>query len=281
MATDTYTGLDPHQRAFIKLVKENAHRHRCYEVFRDFCELAALSFSNAVDRQQFEAREGRYLEIIKGYNTDEVHRFPAMLAELTASLTGHFHDALGEIFMALDLGSHWHGQYFTPYSVASLMARMTMHDAGGRIERDGFITLCEPAAGAGAMVIAAAEAVTAGGHNHQRHMHVTAVDVDPTAAHMAYIQFSLLHIPAIVVHGNSLTLEQWGYWVTPAHVMGFWDQRLRRRTQAPAQASGAAVDPSPAAGAPAPAPVADAVAAVRVAVLEQRAPFTEQLALFG
>ena len=61
---------------------------------------------------------------------------------------------------------------------------MTMHDAGERIERgDGFITLCEPAVGAGAMVIAAAEAVTAGGHNHQRHMHVTAVDVDTTAAH--------------------------------------------------------------------------------------------------
>ena len=146
MATDTYNGLDPHQRAFIKLVKENAHRHRCYEVFRDFCEPAALAFSNAVDRQQFEAREARYLEIVKGYSKDELHRFPAMLAELAASLTGHFHDALGEIFMALDLGSHWHGQYFTPYSVASLMARMTMHDAGERIETQ---VLRRPLAGVG------------------------------------------------------------------------------------------------------------------------------------
>lgn len=278
MATDTYNGLDPHQRAFIKLVKENAHRHRCYEVFRDFCELAALSFSNAVDRQQFEAREARYLEIVKGYSEDEVNRFPAMLAELTASLTGHFHDALGEIFMALDLGSHWHGQYFTPYSVASLMARMTMHDAGERIEREGFITLCEPAAGAGAMVIAAAEAVTASGHNHQRHMHVTTVDVDPTAVHMAYIQLSLLHIPAIVVHGNSLTLKQWGYWVTPAHVMGFWDQRLRRRDEAAQRpTSSAAPDPAPAGS----ESVADAVAVVRAAVLEHRGQLAEQLALFG
>ena len=278
MATDTYNGLDPHQRAFIKLVKENAHRHRCYEVFRDFCELAALSFSNAVDRQQFEAREARYLEIVKGYSEDEVNRFPAMLAELTASLTGHFHDALGEIFMALDLGSHWHGQYFTPYSVASLMARMTMHDVGERIEREGFITLCEPAAGAGAMVIAAAEAVTASGNNHQRQMHVTAVDVDPTAVHMAYIQLSLLHIPAIVVHGNSLTLKQWGYWVTPAHVMGFWDQRLRRRDEAAQRpTSSAAPDPAPAGS----ESVADAGAVVRAAVLEHRGQLAEQLALFG
>lgn len=277
MATDTFNGLDPHQHAFIKLVKENAHRHRCYEVFRDFCELAALSFSNAVDRQQFEAREARYLEIVKGYSKDELHRFPAMLAELAASLTGYFHDALGEIFMALDLGSHWHGQYFTPYSVASLMARMTMHDAGERIEREGFITLCEPAAGAGAMLIAAAEVVTVAGYNHQQHMHVTAVDVDSTAVHMAYIQLSLLHVPAIVVQGNSLTLQEWGYWVTPAHVMGLWDVRLRRRNQATSQALSTADDPAPTA----PAPVEEAVAAVRAAVLEQRAPLIEQLALFG
>ena len=127
------------------------------------------------------------------------------------------------------------------------------------------------------MVIAAAEAVTAGGHNHQRHMHVTAVDVDTTAAHMAYIQFSLF-IPAIVGSGGKRAdLETVGYWVTPAHVMGFGIKRLRRRDAAAhALTSTAAADPVPAA----PESAADAVV-VRAAVLEQRAPLTEQLALFG
>lgn len=124
MATDTYNGLDPHQRAFIKLVKENAHRHRCYEVFRDFCELAALSFSNAVDQQQFEAREARYLEIVKGYSEDEVNRFPAMLAEfdglayrsLSRCARRDFHGARSReplarpVFHAL-LGRLAHGSY--------------------------------------------------------------------------------------------------------------------------------------------------------------------------
>jgi hypothetical protein len=63
-------------------------------------------------------------------------------------------------------------------------------------------------------------------------MHATCIDIDATAAHMAYVQLSLLHIPAIVVHGNTLSMEQWGYWLTPAHVLGFWDAKLKREASA-------------------------------------------------
>jgi hypothetical protein len=30
----------------------------------------------------------------------------------------------------------------------------------------------------------------------------------------------MLHIPAVVVHGNALTLEEHSRWLTPAHIMG-------------------------------------------------------------
>jgi len=53
-----------------------------------------------------------------------------------------------------------------------------------------------------------------------------------TAVHMAYIQLSLLHIPALVVHGNSLSAETWSAWMTPAHVLGLWDIQLRRQEEA-------------------------------------------------
>lgn len=277
MGVNNLNGLDPHQRAFIKLVNANCHRRRSFEVFRDFCELSALSFSNAIDLQQREAREARYLDIVKGYTRDEVNRFPAMLAELVGSLTDNFHDALGEIFMALDLASHWHGQFFTPYTIASMMARMTLTGVDERIESNGFFTVCEPAAGAGAMLIAVAEAVAQAGHNPQQTMHATAVDVDATAAHMTYVQLSLLHIPAIVVHGNSLSLQEWSHWVTPAHVLGLWDMRLRRSRHNATAACQAAVTVDAATPV---APESDAVVAVRDAVLEIRAPLSEQLGLF-
>ena len=61
------------------------------------------------------------------------------------------------------------------------------------------------------------------------HLHVTAIDVDAKCVHMAYLQFSLLHIPAVIVHGNALSLEEWGHWYTPAHIMDGWTHRLKRR----------------------------------------------------
>ena len=45
---------------------------------------------------------------------------------------------------------------------------------------------------------------------------------------LTYIQLSLLHIPAIVVHGNALSMKQWEVWLTPAHVLGFWNVNLKR-----------------------------------------------------
>ena len=66
------------------------------------------------------------------------------------------------------------------------------------------------------------------GLNYQQAMHVVATDIDATACHMAYIQFSLLHIPAVVIHGNGLNPAQsWDEWLTPAHVLGGWSARLQ------------------------------------------------------
>ncbi|MGF6472662.1 hypothetical protein [Paraburkholderia youngii] len=63
-------------------------------------------------------------------------------------------------------------------------------------------------------------------------MHATCIDIDPCCVHMAYVQLSLLHIPATVVHGNALSMEVWGTWHTPAHVLGGWTFRLRGRVEA-------------------------------------------------
>lgn len=226
------SGLDRHQKEFAKLVDENSRSRHQYTVFKDFCELAALSFSNAVDRAQFELREARYLQIVKGYPPEEVARFPKMLACLTLSLEAGMKDCLGQLFMALELGNSRAGQFFTPYHVCSLMARMICGGVKEQCEARGFVRVMEPAVGAGGMVIATAEAIADEGINYQQAMHATCIDIDATAVHMAYVQQTLLHIPAMIVHGNALSMEQWGYWLTPAHVLGFWNARLKRDASA-------------------------------------------------
>src|SRR2546426_12081081 len=59
-------------------------------------------------------------------------------------------------------------------------------------------------------------------------LHVTAIDLDIVAVHMAYVQCTLLHIPAIILHGDTLRGDIYSQWRTFAHVMGFWDAKLAR-----------------------------------------------------
>lgn len=144
-----HIGLNRHQQEFAKLAHENSYSRYSYTVFKDFCELAALSISNAVDRAQFEGREARYLQIVKAYKPEEGARLPKMLACLALSMEEGMSDCPGQLFMALELGNSGAGQFFTPCHVSVLMAKMLCTDAGQVCKERGFVRVMEPAVGAG------------------------------------------------------------------------------------------------------------------------------------
>jgi type I restriction-modification system DNA methylase subunit len=220
----------PPSTSITKLITGLGYRHQTHQVFSDFVELAAISISNAVDTGQQEKREARYMEIVKRYQTDELQQFPKMLGELVNELETVPRDVLGEVFHELELHNKWTGQFFTPFPLCQMMAKMNVGEGvvTSAIEQRGFLAAMEPACGSGAMVIALALALRDDKINYQQHLHVHATDVDAKCVHMAYLQLSLLHIPAIVIHGNSLSMEEWGRWYTPAHIMGGWDWKLAR-----------------------------------------------------
>lgn len=220
-----------HRKNIVKLLERASRRRHLWDVFGDFVEMAAIAISNGVDLGQRELREARYMTLIQRYEPDEQKLFPHMLAELTMALEFGPDDVLGKVFGELELGNAARGQFFTPYSVCALMARQQMGDGEDLrrlIASKGFITLLEPAVGAGAMVVAMAEALQEEGLSYQNHMHVTAQDIDSRAVHMSYLQLSLLHIPATIILGNTLAAEEREHWYTPAHVFGLWSVRLRR-----------------------------------------------------
>ena len=229
---------DQHIKAILGHFQRASQRHDRYTLFSDCIEMIALSISNAVDARTFEQREARYLEIAGRYDQQTLELFPCILAEITMALETGPTDVLGELFGALGIHNSDGGQFFTPYSVCQMMARVTLGDtetARARMAEKGFVEALEPACGAGAMVIALAEAMRAEGINYQRQLHVTAIDIDPRAVHMAYIQFSLLHIPAEVVVGDSLAMDMRDRWFTPAHILGGWGERLLHARLRPAE----------------------------------------------
>lgn len=256
-----------HQKELAKLLRELAYRHGLWQVWKDFVALSALSISNAVDRRQWTAREDEYLKIVGRYTKEEAEGMAQGLALVTLGLEVGMSDFLGSLFMALELGDAWKGQFFTPYEISRLMASMTMGDKGGpEIQERGFVTVSDPCIGGGAMVIAAAHALLDQGINYQQCMHAVACDIDIVAVHMAYIQCSLLHIPAVIYHSNSLTLKVWSEWKTPAHVLGFWDAKLNR-----CGLSRSLTGPAPQ-GKPSAAPVREPVQPLRVKTINITPP---------
>lgn len=212
-----------------RLMREAANRRNIYDVFGDFCEMAAISLANAVDYRQREPREARYMQIIKRYEPHKQQLFPQMLAALVMRMEAGPDDVLGRLFSELEIHNTARGQFFTPYELCKLMADLQIGDGGldRAIAENGFVTVNEPACGAGAMMIAFADAMRGKGYNPQTQMHATCQDIDSRGVHMCYLHLSLLHIPAVVVLGNTLTVESREVWYTPAHILGGWSRKLR------------------------------------------------------
>lgn len=219
-----------HIRNMVQLINQVGY-HQPRDVFRDFCEAAAIAISNAVDNSLREPREREYLRLISKYKPSDQSIFSSLLSELVLALEKAPGDILGQLFMELGASSAQAGQFFTPTSITDLLGSVALGNGAqvrADIEERGFFTVSEPAAGSGAMIISLALQLQEMGINYQQHLHATLVDIDCRAVHMAYLQLSLLHVPAVVIHGNSLTLQEHSRWRTPAHVSGLFEIKLRR-----------------------------------------------------
>jgi len=199
------------KKEFIKIVESYDYRYRKWEIFTDFCKMSAISLYQPFTRD--EALEEEYLQIVAKYDKEDIEIFPKLLSLVVLALSDKMGDFLGECFSALELGTKFKGQFFTPYYISKFMASLLGENSK---EHEG---LSEPACGAGGMIIARADVLMDLGVNYQQVMEVQAIDIDSLCVDMCYIQLTLLHISAEVIHGNSLTLEVYRTWYTPAYIM--------------------------------------------------------------
>jgi hypothetical protein len=197
------------EKRFIKAFKAFIPRYSPGRVFQDFCSLGAISIQNALRRylpeKVFLANEAEYAAIAKNYPETKIATFAEMLACVAIALEENpAQDFLGEMFMRLELNNANSGQFFTPYSVSSFLARATLTNAKEMVERDGYITIYDPSAGAGCILIAAYNALAGMGINPQTEALFSGGDIDLSVLNMAYVQCSLLGMSAYFTHGDSL-----------------------------------------------------------------------------
>ncbi len=185
-----------------------AGRYSAYEVFNDWIRCMAMSISNGLqiihDRIWLE-REQTYIDTMRKYSEPERMTLCEMTAWLTETLEDGPDDVLGDVYMTSGMGSKAAGQFFTPFHVSVLTAKMSLTGLTiSNAEEMGQLKINEPACGGGAMIIAAAKALADQGVNYQKVMDVVAQDLDWKAVYMCYVQLSLLGIKAICVQGNTL-----------------------------------------------------------------------------
>lgn len=165
------------------------------------------------------------MEIIGRYDKSEIDRLPQMLFHLVEELQRYAEypvDVLGVIFHDLELHNKHKGQFFTPQNICDMMGKMSISKADKAIAERGYLTVCEPCCGSGAMILGFAKAMQECELDYQRQMVVTATDVDLKCVYMTYLQLSLYGIPAVVIHGNSLSMEEWSRWYTPVYLLNGW-----------------------------------------------------------
>lgn len=190
------------QKVFAKLCNTKSS----WQAWSDFVEMTAIAISNRFEIREDvkQDRERRYMDIIGQYSKSEQEVFPELLAILAMALERNSEqDFLGEMFMALELGSHWKGQFFTPYSVCQMMAKVNVQDAKDKIGKKGYVSVNDPACGAGATLIAARNALELDGIGGTQAFFV-GQDIDRTAAMMCYVQLSLLGCAGYVVIADTL-----------------------------------------------------------------------------
>ena len=210
--TGSVLGLPPEERKMnaedeiVQLIEGMAGKYSPYVIFADWVKMYAIAIQNACSMQDkaWQARESQYMDVSRKYDHKEMSTFCQMNALLVDAFEREISDYLGKIYMSLGAGNKRAGQFFTPFHVSLMTARIGMADIDKEWIEENGIKLNEPSVGGGGMVLATAQVIQDKGANYQKCLDVVAQDLDWNGVYMTYVQLSLTGIKAKVIQGNTL-----------------------------------------------------------------------------
>ena len=192
------------EKHILKQIGRMSGKFNTYTLFNDWITMLGLSIANActaIHGKVYNEREEWYKSIMNKYTKEEFDAFAEMTAYLVESLEEEMTDVLGGVFMLSGAGNDRLGQFFTPFHLSELNAKIALDKMDLTEEK---LKINEPSSGGGGMIIAVAKVLREMGIDYQKKMEVVAQDLDWNGVFMSYVQFSLLGIDAIVVQGDTL-----------------------------------------------------------------------------
>lgn len=185
---------------------ELASQLGAYEAWSTWIYITAVSFAEAAGNriEKLSSHKKHLLERLSDQQKGLVWQLTSTMAE--AFELQPYQDFIGERYMAIKLNDKSKAQLFTPYPVAQMAARLSFdpEEVRKQIREKGFITVDDCAIGAGALPIAVVERLTEQGIDIPSQVWVSGADVSEIALLQAYIQLSLLEVPAVLAKGDTI-----------------------------------------------------------------------------
>jgi type I restriction-modification system DNA methylase subunit len=195
-----------HEKEFLKIFDGLCYSRNSWQVWTDFITATAMSLANRTETRakQRESNEKEYEQCIErlGGMEKPAELFSIVIQAMTENPDQDF---LGHLYMSLELGNHWAGQFFTPYHLCEMMSKINYDGIAENIKNRGWTTIYDCACGAGATLIAAANVMRKNELDYQNHALFIAQDISRIVALMCYIQLSLLGCAGYVVIGDTLS----------------------------------------------------------------------------
>lgn len=227
--------IDVNLKELKKVVNITEGRRDGRTGYEDFIELFAIHISNVTDPTHRAEREKKAEEIRKRYTKDEQQKMVHFQNLFIKTLLGyHQRGRYPNIFMLLtnELTGFMDYEEPTPDDISELVGALVItSETGGdarkkamlkAIDEKGHFVVSDSSVGTGGLLIGMAEQAHTAGVNYCEHMAAMGVELKSTYLHQSYIQLSLYGVPAVLIHGNTITLEEYSRWYTPMYVYGEW-----------------------------------------------------------
>ncbi|OLV20159.1 hypothetical protein BOO71_0000505 [Deinococcus marmoris] len=200
---------DPLRLPFFRILEE-VRRVRVSEAYRRLVQAGAAALT-------LSQQEETYLDAVRGLDEHDLGVIVRAFHQLITDMDDRpYTDLLGPVYMEIGhrLDRAAGAEFYTPRSICRLMAQMTL----SADLTPGEVLHCnEPACGTGGMILAFTEVLIERG-GHPLNVCWTAQDLSARSCWATFLNLTLWGLPAQVVCGNTLALENRWTWRNR-----FWD----------------------------------------------------------
>jgi type I restriction-modification system DNA methylase subunit len=188
----------------VKELEKVSYGQSRFQIFEDFLDAMISALCG---------NEEKYMSIVERHKDGEkgsrgIDHFCKAFGQLIIAMGQRNNELLGEIYMEWNISNKHTGQFFTPSSIADLMASIVGNN-GNRVN--------DPSCGSGVMLVACLKQKTS---EQLAEAVFVGQDLDATCVKMCALNMCFFNVNSFVYHCNTLSMECYGGYATQRTPLG-------------------------------------------------------------